>query len=161
MKYITILVPDEAVLASVDDPRCMFEGVNDMLEAAGKKRVFKVQLVGLSKEVKLHKGSFTVHTDFLLHEVKKSDLVFIPALSGNMPRALELNKDFIPWIVEQHNKGAEIASLCIGAFLLASTGLLDGRQCSTHWNSANEFRAMFPKVDLVDDRIITLGKSSD
>jgi transcriptional regulator GlxA family with amidase domain len=158
MKYITILVLDEAVLASVDDPRCMFEGVNDMLEAAGKKRAFKIQLVGLTKEVKLHRGSFTVHTDLLLHEVKKSDLIFIPALSGNMRHALELNKDFIPWIVEQYKKGAEVASLCIGAFLLASTGLLDGRQCSTHWNSANEFRAMFPKVDLVDDRIITEEK---
>jgi transcriptional regulator GlxA family with amidase domain len=158
MKYITILVPNEAVLASVDDPRCMFEGVNDMLEAAGKKGVFKVQLVGLTKEVKLHKGSFTVHTDFLLHEVKKTDLVFIPALSGNMQRALELNKDFIPWIAEQYKKGAEVASLCIGAFLLASTGLLNGHQCSTHWNSANEFRAMFPTVDLVDDRIITEEK---
>lgn len=158
MKYITILVPEEAVLASIDDPRCMFEGVNDMLEAAGKKRAFKVQLAGLSKEVKLHKGSFTVHTDMLLHEVKKTDLVFIPALSGNIQHALEINKAFIPWIVEQYQKGAEIASLCIGAFLLASTGLLDGRQCSTHWNSANQFRAMFPKVDLVDDRIITEEK---
>jgi len=158
MKYITILVPNEAVLASIDDPRCMFEGVNDMLEAAGKKRVFKIQLVGLTKEVKLHKNSFTVHTDFLLHEVKKSDLVFIPALSGNMQHALELNKDFIPWIVEQYKKGAEVASLCIGAFLLASTGLLNGHQCSTHWNSAYEFRAMFPEVDLVDDRIITEEK---
>ena len=158
MKYITILVPNEAVLASVDDPRCMFEGVNDMLEAAGKKRAFKVQLVGLSKEVKLHKGSFTVHTDLLLNEVKKTDLVFIPALSGNMQHALELNKAFLPWIVEQYKKGAEVASLCIGAFLLASTGLLNGRQCSTHWNSAYEFRTMFPEVDLVDDRIITEEK---
>ena len=158
MKHITILVPHEGVLASIDDPRCMFAGVNDMLEAAGKKPAFAIQLVGLTKDVKLHKGSFTVHADLLLHEVKKTDLIFIPALSGDIQQALESNKDFIPWIVEQYKKGTEIASLCIGAFLLASTGLLNGKQCSTHWKYANEFRAMFPDIDLVDDRIITEEK---
>ncbi|HEX6227229.1 MAG TPA: helix-turn-helix domain-containing protein, partial [Chryseolinea sp.] len=49
--------------------------------------------------------------------------------------------------------------LCIGAFLLASTGLLDGKKCSTHWKYANLFRSMFPDVDLVDDRIITEEQS--
>ncbi len=158
MKHITILVPYDGVLASIDDPRCMFAGINEMLENAGKQPLFKIQLAGLSKEVKLHKGSFTVHTDLLLHEVKKTDLVIIPALSGNMQQALEMNKDFIPWIAGQYQSGAEVASLCIGAFLLASTGLLNGHQCSTHWMFAHQFRTMFPEVDLVDDRIITEEK---
>jgi transcriptional regulator GlxA family with amidase domain len=82
-------------------------------------------------------------------------LIFIPALSGDMATALKLNKGLVPWIVEQYKKGAEIASLCIGAFLLASTGLLNKKKCSTHWNSANEFRTMFPDVELVDGSIIT------
>jgi transcriptional regulator GlxA family with amidase domain len=114
-----------------------------------------VQLVGLSKEIKLENSLFTVHIDALLKDVKKTDLIFIPALSGDMTTALELNKAFVPWIVDQYNKGAELASLCIGAFLLASTGLLDGKKCSTHWNAANEFRSMFPEVELVDGNIIT------
>jgi transcriptional regulator GlxA family with amidase domain len=155
MKHVSILVPEEAVLASIDDPRCIFTGVNEFLEAAGREPIFKVQLVGLSRHVQLHRGSFTVHTDLLLHELKKTDLVFIPALTGNMEAALERNQEFIPWIVNQYQRGAEVASLCIGAFLLASTGLLNGKQCSTHWKFANEFRAMFPEVELVDDRIIT------
>lgn len=155
MKHISILVPYEAVLVSIDNPRCLFSGVNDFLAEAGKPPIFTIQLVGLSKEVKLHKGSFTVHTDLLLKEVKKTDLIIIPALDGNMTTALEANKDYIPWIIRQYKAGAEVASLCIGAFLLASTGLLNGRKCSTHWKSAAAFRAMFPEVDLVDDRIIT------
>jgi transcriptional regulator GlxA family with amidase domain len=155
MKHVSILVPNEAVLASIDDPRCIFEGVNDFLEAEGKSPLFKVQLIGLTKEVRLHKGSFTVHTDLLLKDVKKTDLIFIPALSGDLKKALELNQDFIPWIVKQHRQGAEVASLCIGAFLLASTGLLNGKKCSSHWLTANLFRSMFPEVTLIDDRIIT------
>lgn len=155
MKHISILVPNEAVLASIDDPRYMFTAANEFLEAAGRSPLFNVQLVGLTKEVKLHNGSFTVHADKVLSEVKKTDLIFVPALIGDMKHALQLNQDFIPWIVKQYRQGAEVASLCIGAFLLASTGLLNGKKCSTHWRSANLFRSMFPEVDLVDDRIIT------
>jgi transcriptional regulator GlxA family with amidase domain len=155
MKHISILIPNEAVLASIEDPRYMFTAANEFLEGMGKSPLFKVQLVGLTKEVKLHRGSFTVHTDALINDIKKTDLIFVPALIGDMKHNLEINQDFIPWILKQHRQGAEVASLCIGAFLLASTGLLNGKKCSTHWRSANEFRAMFPEVDLVDDRIIT------
>lgn len=155
MKHISILVPNEAVLASIDDPRYMFTAANEFLEAAGKPPIFKVELVGLTKEVKLHRGSFTVHTDRLITDVKKTDLIFVPALIGDLKAGLEMNQDFVPWIVKQYRQGAEVASLCIGAFLLASTGLLNGKKCSTHWRSANLFRSMFPEVSLVDDRIIT------
>ncbi|MET0466007.1 MAG: helix-turn-helix domain-containing protein [Chitinophagaceae bacterium] len=155
MKHISILVPNESVLASITDPRYMFTAVNDFLVRAGKEPLFKVEMVGLSSEVMLNQGSFSVHTDVLVKDVKKTDLIFVPALSGDLKRSLELNKEFMPWIVAQYEKGAEVASLCIGAFLLASTGLLDGKKCSTHWIYANEFRDMFPDVTLVDDKIIT------
>lgn len=155
MKHVSILVPREAVMASITDPRYMFTAVNDFLVRAGKEPMFKVELVGLTEEVMLNQGSFSVHADILLKDVKKTDLIFVPALSGDIKKALELNAEFIPWIVSQYENGAEVASLCIGAFLLASTGLLNGKKCSTHWIYANEFRDMFPEVTLVDDRIIT------
>jgi len=61
----------------------------------------------------------------------------------------------IDWVKQQYVAGAEVASLCTGAFLLASTGLLQGKQCSTHWQSANAFRQLFPSVDLMTDKLIT------
>jgi transcriptional regulator GlxA family with amidase domain len=155
MKHVSILVPETAVIEAVADPRYLFTAVNRFLEEAGKTPLFEVELVGVSKEMKLEGSAFSAHIDRLLHEVKKTDLIFIPALSGDMKRALELNKELVPWIVQQYCLGAEVASLCIGAFLLAETGLLKGKKCSTHWNSAHEFRAMFPDVELVDQSIIT------
>src|SRR5690606_23654462 len=59
------------------------------------------------------------------------------------------------WILNHYNKGGEVASLCVGAFLLASTAILDGKKCSTHWPFYNEFRETFPEVDIMDGRIIT------
>jgi transcriptional regulator GlxA family with amidase domain len=155
MKHVSILVPNDAVLASIVDPRTMFTGVNEFLDAAGRPPMFKVELVGLSKEVRLYNGAFSVHTHALLKDVEETDLIFVPALSGDLKLALEKNKDFIPWIIRQYQKGAEVASLCIGSFLLASTGLLNGRECSSHWKTADEFREMFPDVNLVDGRIVT------
>ena len=101
---------------------------------------------------------FSVHTDRQIKNAKKTDLVFIPALFGDMRTALAKNKALVPWIQEQYAKGAEVASLCVGAFLLASTGLLNGKKCSTHWGFQNELREMFPEVEVVDGSIVTEEK---
>lgn len=155
MKHISILVPETAVIEAVADPNYIFNAVNQFLQVSGKPALFNVELVGKTKDIKLGNSLFSVHADKLLKDVKKTDLIFIPALSGDMTNALEQNKELIPWIVEQQKNGAEVASLCVGAFLLASTGLLNGKKCSTHWSFANEFRTMFPEVELVDGSIIT------
>jgi len=155
MKSVCILVPETAVIEAVADPHYMFNAVNQFLLASGREPLFDVTLVGATKDVKLNKGLFTVHADQTIEDVKHTDIIFIPALSGDMAHAVKLNKKLATWITDQHDKGAEVASLCVGAFLLASTGLLDGKKCSTHWGFANEFREMFPDVELVDGSIIT------
>jgi len=155
MKTISILVPERAILGSLEGSRQLFTQVNDFLKARDESPLFKVQLVGLSKTTKLAGGLYTINADHLIQDVEKTDLIVIPALDGEIKHALEINRDFIPWIIAQYKKGSEVASLCIGAFLLASTGLLKGKKCATHWMAANAFRNMFPDVNLVTEQIIT------
>lgn len=155
MKSISILVPQSAVAESVSNPRYMFMAANQFLRASGRPPLFDVKLVGATREVRVHDGFFSVHTDRLLDEVKDTDLIIIPALFGDMKTAVERNREAIPWIVKQHARGTEVASLCVGAFLLASTGLLSGKKCSTHWAFYNEFRETFPEVEVTDGSIIT------
>jgi transcriptional regulator GlxA family with amidase domain len=155
MKKVAILVPESSVMQAIADPQYLFTAVNQFLLSAGKAPLFDVELVGVKKEVKLNNGSYSVHTDRQLKDTEKIDLVFIPALFGDMSVAIEKNKALVPWIQEQYGKGAELASLCVGAFLLASTGLLNGKKCSTHWGFMNEFREMYPEVELVDGSIVT------
>jgi len=155
MKTISILVPESAVAESVSNPRYAFMAANQFLHAEGLNPAFDVQLVGGSRMVKVHDGCFTVTTDRIYGEVDHSDLIIIPALFGDMNAAVSRNREAIDWIVNQHVRGAEVASLCVGAFLLASTGLLDGKKCSTHWAYYDEFRASFPSVEVVDGAIIT------
>lgn len=155
MKHISILVPKGAILGSLEGSRQLFTQVNQFAKAKGQPPVFKVQLVGLTKETPVSGGLFTVHADSLLPDIHQTNLIIIPAVDGDLKTAIEKNQEFIPWIIQQHTNGAEVASLCMGAFLLAATGLLKGRKCATHWMAANEFRQLFPEVNLVTEKIIT------
>ncbi len=141
--------------SGVTGPRYLFTTANQFLQAAGKDPLFKVQMVGQTKEVRIQDGAYSITADVLLKDAQQADLVIVPPLFGSMDTALSLNKATIPWIIEQHAKGAEVASLCVGAFLLASTGLLNGKKCSTHWAFYSEFKAQFPDVEVVDGGVIT------
>ncbi|GAB4023926.1 GlxA family transcriptional regulator [Spirosoma koreense] len=156
MKHISILVPKGHIsLTNIEGTYQILSEVNALREAVGKEPIFTIQLVGISGEKSLRNGLFTVNPDRSFREIEQTDLIIIPALFGDPQTAATTNQEVIPWIVKQHRQGAEVASFCIGAFFLATTGLLNGKQCATHWRFANEFRAMFPKVNLVDDKIMT------
>jgi len=155
MKHISILVPKGAVLGSIEGPRQVLTEVNKFLASVGQPALCTVQLAGLETEVPAAGGRYTVHPDVLVKDIGKTDLIIIPALDGDMAKLLEVNRDFVPWIVNQYKSGAEVASLCVGAFLLASTGLVNGKKCATHWLAVNGFRKMFPEVNLVEDKVIT------
>ena len=154
--HISILVPENSVMQAIADPQYLFSAVNQFMVAAGKSPLFTIELVGIKKEVKINDGLFTISISQLVEDVDKTDLVIIPALFGDMKSAIEANEKLIPWIKEQYNKGASVASLCVGAFLLASTGLLNGKKCSTHWGFQNQFKSMFPMVEVVDGNVVTV-----
>ncbi len=155
MKHISILVPKNAILGSIEGPRQLFTQVNQFYKMRELPPAFCVKLIGLSKKTLLCGGSVTIHADDTLATASKTDLIIIPAPDGDIQSAIRQNKAFLPWIVEQYRSGAEIASLCMGAFLLASTGLLNGKKCATHWLAAAQFQQMFPKVKLIPDKVVT------
>ena len=153
MKHVSIIVPKgECILSSVIGAYKVFTSANNCLVKAGRQPMFDVHMVGLDSETKLYDGLFSMHPDTMMSDVKKTDLIIIPAVQ---PQSLPLNAAFIPWIKDQYKQGAEVASLCVGAFMLASTGLIKGRQCSTHWAAADAFCQMFPDVKLVANKVVT------
>jgi transcriptional regulator GlxA family with amidase domain len=121
----------------------------------GNKELYKIELAGISKQVDFYDGLFTVKPHTHISAIAKTNLIVIPSLNHNYQMAVNRNKLLIDWIEQQYKNGAEVASICTGAFLLASSGLLNGKTCSTHWSAADTFRNMFPKVNLQTDRLIT------
>lgn len=156
MKHLTIIVPDgQNNISSIVGPYKIFTRANKYWKENGRKELFKIELAGISKEVEFYDGLFTVKPHTNISAIKKTDLIIIPSLNHNYQIAMEGNKALIDWIVKQYMEGAEIATICTGAFLLASSGLLDGKSCSTNWAVADSFRSMFPRVNLQVDKLIT------
>jgi len=152
---ISVFVPEYGVIEAVTPPFRTFHTANEFLTTFGKKPVFDVEYVGLQEYVPANNGEYIIKTNRLLKDVTETDLLIIPPTFGDTVRGIQANAEAIPYFRKLHEIGSSLASLCIGAFLLAETGLLNGKKCSTHWAHINEFRERYPEVEVEDGAIIT------
>jgi transcriptional regulator GlxA family with amidase domain len=159
MKHLTIIFPDErsnfSTVACIAGTFEIFAAANSYRRSTGKKDLFTVALAGSTRKEELYGGMFTVKPQVNIAAIDKTDLIVIPSSVPFYQKAGKENELIIDWIKRQHKAGAEVASICSGAFMLASSGLLDGRKCSTHWAHAEAFRKQFPQVELQADQLIT------
>ena len=157
MKHLTILVPEGEGnnLSSIVGSFKIFTRANAYWKEKDGKELFKIELAGISKKIEFHDGLFEVKPHVPISSIFKTHLIIIPSLNHDYKRSVKNNQEVIAWIEKQYKQGAEVACICTGAFLLAASGLLDGRTCSTNWAVADNFREMFPEVKLQTDKLIT------
>ncbi len=156
MQNVTILVtPDSAATT--------FTGPLDIFHQAGvlwnricgmpPTPLFKVQIVTPTGKSFQSRTGLRVTPDGSIHQVKDTDLIILAAL-GELTQGMALHQASIAWLVRHHEAGACLASICTGTFLLAETGLLDGKSATTHWGFAPLFRQRYPQVNLKPQRLI-------
>ncbi len=156
MKHITILVPNgDNNLSSIVGAYKILSRANSLWKQAGRLNFYTIHLAGISPTTDFHGGLFSVKPHLQISEIPRTDLIIIPSLSHEYQQAIDANGEMIDWIKRQYDQGAEIASICTGAFLLAASGILEGKSCSTHWAFADSFRTMFPNIELQRDKLIT------
>lgn len=121
--------------------------------------LFKTEIVSVTGEPVVTSGGITISTSKSISEVKETDLIIVPALL--LPFDLKSEKVLIAleWIKKSYSRGTTIASTCTGSFLVAETGLLDGKTATTNWHFANMFKRKYPKVNLRIDKIVTEDKN--
>jgi transcriptional regulator GlxA family with amidase domain len=120
-----------------------------------KPPFYNIEIVGLAGDTKLSNGLYTICSGKTINQVKKTDVIVLPLLCGDFKKAIQENKKYTDWLIAQYQNGAEIVCLCVGSFYLASTGLLDKKECVVHWAAKNEFKEMFPDIKVIEDTIIT------
>ncbi|WP_243699163.1 GlxA family transcriptional regulator [Anseongella ginsenosidimutans] len=152
---ISVFVPEYGVIEAVTPAFRTFQTANEFLATFGKKPIFEVEYVGLREHVPANNGEYMIKTNRLLKEVTETDLLIIPPAYGDIATGIQANAEAIPYFKKLQETGSSIASLCIGAFLLAETGILNGKKCSTHWAYINDFRERYPEVEVEDGAIIT------
>lgn len=159
MKHISILVPQgAAIIDTVIGSLNIFQMANNHYRKNGLSNddLFTIDLVGLTKEPHTYNRYFSVAPTKTIHEIDKTDLIIVSGIVGDLDKQIALNYPFVDWMKEQRiRNNTEIASLCRGAFLLAETGLMNGKSCATHWLTHDKFKTMYPAVNLLPDKIIS------
>jgi transcriptional regulator GlxA family with amidase domain len=89
-----------------------------------------------------------------LPESRNRPAVLIAPPSLHSPISHEVAAPFAAWLLERHDDGAVLCSVCAGAFVLAETGLLAGRSATTHWTHAAELTRRFPEIQVDGDKLI-------
>lgn len=99
-------------------------------------------------------GGFSIVPDGTIELVDRADLIVVP---GWKAADAPVPDDLICRLRSAHQRGARLASICSGAFVLAATGLLDGKSATTHWRYADALRERFPAVR-VDEASLYRGE---
>jgi len=158
MKHLSIVVPKgQVIVDTIIGSMNLFQMANNYhrKHQLSPNGVFEINLVGTAKEPHLFNHYLSLTPDKTLEEVTQTDLIIIPGLVGDMREQIALNEPLVRWIKEQRiQHQSELASLCRGAFLVAKTGLMNGKSCATHWLTHDQFRQMFPSVTLLPEKVI-------
>jgi transcriptional regulator GlxA family with amidase domain len=88
-----------------------------------------------------------------LPELAAGDRVIVP---GYPVTAMRVPSKLVAWLRKAHEAGAELCSVCTGAFALGEAGVIDGRACTTHWRRVAELQARFPRARVVGDRLFVI-----
>lgn len=114
---------------------------------------FEVRIATLDGTPVVSANGLRLHADVALPDVDAADLVVVS--SADVEQRDTWKSAVVPELLRLHRGGAQIASVCTGAFALAETGLLDGRIATTHWGFAPAFRTLYPAIDLRVERMLT------
>ncbi len=116
---------------------------------------FRVEIAGAAAgPLRLASGLVTqVHRG--VADLTETDIVIVPSVvlpaEGWRPGRYP---ELVAWLAQVHARGAQLCSACSGVFLLAETGLFDGRDATVHWSYARAFHSVFPAVHLFPERAL-------
>jgi transcriptional regulator GlxA family with amidase domain len=122
----------------------------------GQKSGFKIELALLNKNDSFQPIS-TLFNCRSITEIKKTDIIIVPAVYGNMEKCIRMNMAYAMWLAEQHKRGAWIGSISTGSFLVAAAGLIKGEPAFTHYLYKPDFMRLFPGT-VIRDHSFSLNK---
>jgi transcriptional regulator GlxA family with amidase domain len=153
MKKVAVIVSEDSVFLNVSGVLEVLNKTNEHVKRHTGKTAYQIATVGQRKTLNFERMKFTC--DCTVGSSYVPDIVLIPAVLGeDMKAVLERNKLLVQWIKKMAMKRKQVGSMCVGSFLLAATGLLDGKRATTHWRLEKTFSEMFPKVNLQIEKII-------
>jgi transcriptional regulator GlxA family with amidase domain len=158
MINITFLAMEGSLLSGISGPMDTFSIANlwqKVLHKDAAGPLFDSKVVTCDgRAVRAH-GGLLIQPDGSIDDVDKTDMIFMPPLLPNLYDTPDPSDPTLEWIRSHYQQDARIGAICTGAFVLAETGLLDGKIATTNWQYARMFHRRYPKVNLHPERILT------
>ena len=157
-RHVSIVaVPDATVstLFGIYDVMSVFERMDPPSAGAAP---FHVEIVGERVGPVGLASGVTIEVHRAIDTIDATDIVIVPSVelgpdgwtTGRYPRVID-------WLRRMHARGALLGSACLGIFLLAETGLFDGRDATVHYNAAGAFAATYPSVPIHPERVLVIS----
>ena len=156
MKKIGLIIPHDHTLLSIGAIFDVIETVNRIFVSANREKPFSLSIFQSPEQIQQHGKLFHGYPVKSIRSNQQMDIVFIPSVATRkMDETLAKNEFYLPWLRKQFKGGAEVASFCTGAFLFGASGLLDGKQATTHVDACCTFASSFPKVFIKPGQTVT------
>ncbi|KWV59055.1 AraC family transcriptional regulator [Bradyrhizobium macuxiense] len=150
-RLVEVLAYPAVQLLDVTGPPQVFASANAMMSKAGNAEPYEVRVVGADGPT----VAASAGVGLAVHSLPSSDVavdtLVIPG--GDGVDAASADRVLVDWVRQRAGQARRTASVCTGAFLLAATGLLDGRRAATHWAFCAELARRFPTVRVESDPI--------
>ena len=157
MKSVTVLAMLNTMAATVTSPMDVFYQAGVMWNFFNGKTAspyFEVRLVTSNGKPFRCLNGVRLVPDGSIHEVRRTDLIVVSSIL-DIEKVLTRQGEVVDWLQAMHRQGSHIATICSGVFVLAETGLLDGKTATTHWGFAEQFKKRYPQIELKLERLIT------
>ena len=154
-RHVSLVALPEATVSTLFG---IFDVMNAPSPAAAGVRPFHIEIVGEAAGPLAVASGVPVGVQRAVDTIDTTDIVIVPSVllgaagwqPGRYPRLVE-------WVRAMHDRGAVLCSACSGIFLLAETGLFDGRDATLHYDYAHMFAATFPAVPIHPDRVLVIA----
>jgi transcriptional regulator GlxA family with amidase domain len=155
MKKVTILAPYNTMATTIFGPMDVFNQAGRLWNRLAKlpqTPFFDVTVASADGQPIRSVNNIYIQPHCGIEDIEQTDLIIISSATY-IQKILDKTPGLVPWLHHHYDRGAHIASICTGVFLLAETGLLDGKSATLHWGFADMFRRRYPQVELRHDRM--------
>jgi transcriptional regulator GlxA family with amidase domain len=155
---VTIVVFEDGYASTAIAPVEIFHSAGvvwNWLHGEAVQPRFRVRTASVDGRKVNAAGSLGLTPDCAINDIKQTDIIIVSAPGWDVLDHIAKSTPLLPWLRKWHARGAYIAGACTGVAFLAESGILDGRQATTHWGVADTFRERYPKVRWRTEQFVT------
>ena len=164
LRVSLVALPDAVLstLSGIHDVMNAFALMDVRLDGVPRRPPFRVEIVGEAAGALELASRVPIAVQRAIEDVESTDIVIVPSVllrsnawqQGRYPRLVE-------WLQAMYARGAVLCSACSGIFLLAETGLFDGRDATVHFGYARVFATTYPAIPIHPERVLVVAGQRD